>query len=110
MGKMINEGVAKGLTQSTGKVESSIQHLGFFDSVKAAIPQLQSMVASTMSNMMPSYAFAGGGTTRSETVRTINRNTVQTVKIEADSQGIFKLVQGENKRRGSSYIEGRGLA
>ena len=110
MGKMINEGVAKGLTQSTGTVESSIQHLGFFDSVKAAIPQLQSMVASTMSNMMPSYAFAGGGTTRSETVRTINRNTVQTVKIEADSQGIFKLVQGENKRRGSSYIEGRGLA
>lgn len=110
MGKMINEGVAKGLTQSTGVVENSIQHLGFFDSVKAAIPQLQSMVASTMSNMMPSYAFAGGGTTRSETVRTINRNTVQTVKIEADSQGIFKLVQGENKRRGSSYIEGRGLA
>ena len=110
MGKMINEGVAKGLTQSTATVENSIQHLGFFDSVKAAIPQLQSMVASTMSNMMPSYAFAGGGTTRSETVRTINRNTVQTVKIEADSQGIFKLVQGENKRRGSSYIEGRGLA
>src|SRR5699024_4596027 len=35
MGEMINEGVAKGLTQSTGKVESSIQHLGFFDSVKA---------------------------------------------------------------------------
>ena len=110
MGEMINEGVAKGLTQSTGKVESSIQRLGFFDSVKAAIPQLQSMVASTMSNMMPAVAYAGGGTTRTESVQTINRNTVQTVKIEADSQGIFKLVQGENKRRGSSYIEGRGLA
>ena len=110
MGKMINEGVAKGLTQSTGTVENSIQHLGFFDSVKAAIPQLQSMVASTMSNMMPAVAYAGGGTTRTESVQTINRNTVQTVKIEADSQGIFKLVQGENKRRGSSYIEGRGLA
>lgn len=110
IGEMINAGVAKGLTQSTGTVENSIQHLGFFDSVKAAIPQLQSMVASTMSNMMPAVAYAGGGTTRTESVQTINRNTVQTVKIEADSQGIFKLVQGENKRRGSSYIEGRGLA
>ena len=110
IGEMMNAGVAKGIDNSAPMVQKSIENMGFFDTVKAMIPQMQSAVAATMAAIAPMPAYAGGGVTRTESVQTINRNTVQTVEVVANSSRIFDIVQKEGKRRGNSLITGRGLA
>lgn len=110
IGEMMNAGVAKGIDDSAVVVKKSIENMGFFDTVKAMIPQMQSAVAATMASIAPMPAYAGGGVTRTESVQTINRNTVQTVEVVANGSGIFDIVQKEGKRRGNSLITGRGLA
>lgn len=61
IGEMMNAGVAKGLDNSVDIVDKSIAKLGFFDAVKASIPQMQSAVMSAMSAMAPSPVYAMGG-------------------------------------------------
>lgn len=61
MGEMVNAGVAKGLDDSASVVQNSIAKLGFFDAVKASIPQMQAAVTSAMSAMMPAPVYAMGG-------------------------------------------------
>lgn len=63
IGEMMNAGVAKGLDESADVVSNSISKLGFFDAVKASIPQMQSAVMSAMSAMAPSPVYAMGGNT-----------------------------------------------
>lgn len=63
IGEMMNAGVAKGLDNSVDIVDKSIAKLGFFDAVKASIPQMQSAVMSAMSAMAPSPVYAMGGNT-----------------------------------------------
>lgn len=63
IGEMMNAGVAKGLDNSVDIVDKSIAKLGFFDAVKASIPQMQSAVMSAMSAMMPAPVYAMGGNT-----------------------------------------------
>lgn len=108
IGEMMNAGVAKGLDNSSKQVEMSISKMGFFDTVKSMIPQIQSAVYSSMAAMTPAVAFAGTGG-RTETIQTINRNTTQTVQIVADGAGIFDIVQKEGKRRGSNFSKGGAI-
>ena len=108
IGEMMNAGVAKGLDNSSKEVEMSISKMGFFDTVKSMIPQIQSAVYSSMAAMTPAVAFAGTGG-RTETIQTINRNTTQTVQIVADGAGIFDIVQKEGKRRGSNFSKGGAI-
>ena len=108
IGEMMNAGVAKGLDSSSKEVEMSISKMGFFDTVKSMIPQIQSAVYSSMAAMTPAVAFAGTGG-RTETIQTINRNTTQTVQIVADGAGIFDIVQKEGKRRGSNFSKGGAI-
>lgn len=61
IGEMMNAGVAKGLDNSTGVVQNSISKLGFFDAVKASIPQMQAAVTSAMAAMMPAPVYSMGG-------------------------------------------------
>lgn len=63
IGEMMNAGVAKGLDNSVDIVDKSIAKLGFFDAVKASIPQMQSAVMSAMSAMMPAPVYAMSGAT-----------------------------------------------
>lgn len=63
IGEMMNAGVAKGLDESADVVSNSISKLGFFDAVKASIPQMQSAVMSAMSAMVPAPVYAMGGNT-----------------------------------------------
>lgn len=63
IGEMMNAGVAKGLDNSVDVVDKSIAKLGFFDAVKASIPQMQAAVMSAMSAMMPAPVYAMGGNT-----------------------------------------------
>lgn len=63
IGEMMNAGVAKGLDNSVDIVDKSIAKLGFFDAVKASIPQMQSAVMSAMSAMVPAPVYAMGGNT-----------------------------------------------
>lgn len=61
IGEMMNAGVAKGLDDSADVVNNSISRLGFFDAVKASIPQMQSAVMSAMSAMVPAPVYSMGG-------------------------------------------------
>lgn len=63
IGEMMNAGVAKGLDNSVDIVDKSIAKLGFFDAVKASIPQMQSAVMSAMSAMVPAPVYSMGGNT-----------------------------------------------
>lgn len=63
IGEMMNAGVAKGLDNSVDIVDKSISKLGFFDAVKASIPQMQSAVMSAMSAMVPAPVYSIGGNT-----------------------------------------------
>lgn len=63
IGEMMNAGVAKGLDNSVDIVDKSVAKLGFFDAVKASIPQMQSAVMSAMSAMVPAPVYSMGGNT-----------------------------------------------
>lgn len=109
LGAMTSEGFAVGIKENIPKVKAAVDELNFFEAVKSQIPLLKSAVANTLYNISPVQSYSGSTSVRTESVQTINRNTVQTVKIEADQKGIFKLVQAESKRIGNSYIEGSGI-
>lgn len=109
VGEMMNAGVVKGIDDSAKDVENAVQRMGFFEKAKSMIPSIQSAVTSSMASFAPMPAYAGGFGGRTETVQTINRNTVQTVEVVANGSGIFDVVVSEGKRRGKSLVTGKGL-
>lgn len=108
MGQMIDEGVAKGISNGANDVRDSIKDLGFFESIKNILPQMQNMVFQTMSNIAPIPSYAGG-VIRNESVQTINNNSTQTFEIVTNSSAIYDLVQKEGRRRGKSLLTNRGI-
>ena len=109
VGEMMNAGVVKGIDNSAKDIENAVQRMGFFEKAKSMIPSIQSAVTSSMASFSPMPAYAGGFGGRTESIQTINRNTVQTVEVVPNASGIFDVVVTEGKRRGKSLVTGKGL-
>lgn len=75
--------------------------------LRAAIPQVQAVVADITARMAPATPYYAGAATN--TVQTINRNTTQTVHVVPDEKGIFKLVETERWKRGDSLIKNKEI-
>lgn len=86
---ILDAGVAEGVNKGVSMVQKSIDKIGFFDKVKAAIPKMQATVSMSMAHMQPSVIYGGGG----NTIRNITTN-----------EGAFILNVGkiDNKGKGST--------
>lgn len=68
---------------------------------KHALQSLKGEVAVAMNGLSPQTSFAGSrGVQRTESIETINRNSVQTVRIVPDKSKIYDIVVEEQEKRG----------
>lgn len=76
----------------------------FKDDFTIALKKLQANVNVTLNAITPSLAVTGGATvSRYEEIKTINNNNMQTLRVVADKQGIFKILEDENERKGDKF-------
>lgn len=89
--------------RANGELSAEMWGEGFIAKTRElmATAKMQNMMVGINQQQTRELSSVGTGTnTSTSTTKTINNNTVQTVRIVADKSGIFDIVQDEASRRG----------